>query len=261
MKIYEFGKQNPETIVLLHGGGLSWWNYAEAAKRLEESYHVVIPVLDGHADSEDAFVSIEKNAGRIIRYIEANCGGRILALCGLSLGAQVAVEILHQRQGICRFAMIESASLIPSRLTHLLIGPAVAGSFGLIKQNWFSRLQFRSLHIKESLYEDYVRDTCKLRKSDMIAFMKANTAYALPEDIGNVAANVYVVVGSREQRSMKQSAKLLAEKLPNAELHIMKGLHHGELSLNYPERYAQLLRQMIAKNPRNAVHSEGEGMK
>ena len=36
----EFGKQNQDTILLLHGGGLSWWNYREAAQKLAEQYHM-----------------------------------------------------------------------------------------------------------------------------------------------------------------------------------------------------------------------------
>ena len=35
MKYKEYGKGNSETIILLHGGGLSWWNYREAAEILK----------------------------------------------------------------------------------------------------------------------------------------------------------------------------------------------------------------------------------
>ena len=31
MKVKEYGDRNKETIMLLHGGGLSWWNYREVA--------------------------------------------------------------------------------------------------------------------------------------------------------------------------------------------------------------------------------------
>ena len=51
MTVIEYGQQNDHVILLLHGGGLSWWNYREAAKILSAQYHVVLPVLDGHADS------------------------------------------------------------------------------------------------------------------------------------------------------------------------------------------------------------------
>ena len=112
----EFGQQNPDVIMLLHGGGLSWWNYREVARKLAEQYHVVLPVLDGHADSDAPFRTIEENASRLISYIDAHFGGRVLAIGGLSLGGQVAVEMLSQRKDICRYALIESALVHRLRL-------------------------------------------------------------------------------------------------------------------------------------------------
>ena len=72
MKIIEYGKENEKVILLLHGGGLSWWNYREVAEHLKNEYHVVIPVLDGHANSDRDFTSIEANASEIISYIDEN---------------------------------------------------------------------------------------------------------------------------------------------------------------------------------------------
>ena len=48
MTIMEYGKHNPEVVILLHGGGLSWWNYREAAQKLAEQYHVVEVPLHQH---------------------------------------------------------------------------------------------------------------------------------------------------------------------------------------------------------------------
>ena len=72
MRVVEFGQQNPDVIMLLHGGGLSWWNYREAVQKLAEQYHVVLPVLDGHADSDAPFTTIEDNADRLISFLKAN---------------------------------------------------------------------------------------------------------------------------------------------------------------------------------------------
>ena len=38
MNIKEFGKENNEVVLLLHGGGLAWWNYKEAAEILSSDY-------------------------------------------------------------------------------------------------------------------------------------------------------------------------------------------------------------------------------
>ena len=31
MKYIEYGKENKNVIIILHGGGLSWWNYKEVS--------------------------------------------------------------------------------------------------------------------------------------------------------------------------------------------------------------------------------------
>ena len=158
MNVIEYGKQNNGIIMLLHGGGLSWWNYRAEAELLCGRYHVVLPILDGHADSDANFVSIEENADRIISYIDNEYGGSVLFIGGLSLGAQVLTEMLSRREGICRYAMIESASVIPSKMTNALIGPSFGLSYGLIQKKWFAKMQFQYLRIREDLFEDYYRD-------------------------------------------------------------------------------------------------------
>ena len=77
MNFKEYGNKNKDTIMLLHGGGLSQWNYREEAERLQESYHIIIPILDGHSDSDRRFTSIEDNAQEIIDYIENDYDGHI----------------------------------------------------------------------------------------------------------------------------------------------------------------------------------------
>ena len=62
MNYVEYGKENSDVIILLHGGGLSWWNYKEVAERLQTDYHVVLPILDGHAGCDKQFTTIENNA-------------------------------------------------------------------------------------------------------------------------------------------------------------------------------------------------------
>ena len=45
MHYVEFGKENNNIILLLHGGGLSWWNYEDVAKSLQKDYHVILPTI------------------------------------------------------------------------------------------------------------------------------------------------------------------------------------------------------------------------
>ena len=237
----EFGQQNPNVIMLLHGGGLSWWNYREAAQKLAEQYHVVLPVLDGHADSDTPFSTIEENADSLISYIDTHFGGQVLALGGLSLGGQIAVEMLSQRKDICRYALLESVLVKPMKLTHALIEPTFGMSYGLIKQKWFAKLQADFLGIPKALFDDYYRDTCAISKADMIAFLKANSIYTIKSGLSETKAKVKIVAGSREQKSIRDSAAMLHKAIPGSSLELLPGLRHGDLSLNKPEQYVAIL--------------------
>ena len=47
MKYKEFGAEHGDTLLLLHGGGLSWWNYREAAELLQVSEEAIYAELSG----------------------------------------------------------------------------------------------------------------------------------------------------------------------------------------------------------------------
>ena len=247
MRVQEFGQQNDPVILLLHGGGLSWWNYREVAKILSAQYHVVLPVLDGHADSDMPFTTIADNATRLISYIDTHFDGQVLAIGGLSLGGQVAVEMLAQRPDICRYALLESALVKPMKLTTALIGPTFGMSYGLIKQKWFAKLQAEYLGIPRVLFDDYFRDTCKIHKMDMIAFLKANSMYTIKPSLSETNAKVKIVAGSWEQKNIRDSAKLLYEAIPGSSMEILPCLRHGDLSINHPEAYVQMLTDWIGR--------------
>ena len=245
MNYMEYGKENTEVIVLLHGGGLSWWNYHEVAEELSSTYRVILPILDGHAKSDCDFKSIEDNAKKIIAFVEERFGGTVLLIGGLSLGGQIALEILSQKKDICRFALIESALVIPSKFTHAMIRPAFGSCYGLIKQKWFAKLQFKSLHIKKDLFEDYFRDTCEISKESMIAFLEANALYYLKPSLADCAAVSYVFVGEKESSTMKKSAKIISEMLPKSSLQVLPNMYHGEFSINNATEYASVVREMV----------------
>ena len=93
MKFTEYGKKDGDTVILLHGAGLSWWNYKREAELLADRFHVILPILDGHEDSDRPFTSIKSAAEEIIGFIDTCCGGSVLAIGGLSLGGQILLEI------------------------------------------------------------------------------------------------------------------------------------------------------------------------
>lgn len=228
-----------EVIILLHGGGLAPWNFHEEAERLKDRYHVDIPVLDGHSGSDRDFTTIEDNADEIISYIDEMYAGNVLMICGLSLGGQILVEILSKRKNICKYAIIESALVLPMRTTYALIRPTFSLCYPLIKKRWFARLQFHSLRMKEQFFDEYYRDSAAITKQNLISFLRANSDYKLKDSVEQCQAKVLIFVGGKESGIMRKSAEILHEKIPNSTLEILPGYYHGDLSINHSELYVE----------------------
>lgn len=244
MIVKEYGKSNKDIIMLLHGGGLSWWNYEEVSEILKSNYHVILPILDGHSGSDRDFTSIESNANEIIEYIDNNYNGNVKLIGGLSLGAQILLDILSKRDNICEYTIIESALVCPMKMTNILIESSINMSYGLINKKWFSKLQFKSLKIKEELFDKYYIDSSNITKDNMISFLKANSNYHLKNVKTNKSKSI-VMVGSKERPIMIKSAKIIHDELINSELEILSGYYHGDLSINHPNEYAEKVKKLI----------------
>ena len=245
MNYIEYGKENREVIVLLHGGGLSWWNYKEVAEMLQRDYRVILPILDGHAGSDRAFTTIEDNAAELIEFIKRELGGTVLMIGGLSLGGQVLLEVLSQCKNICKYAIVESALVVPSKFLRSMIKPAFGTCYGLIRYKWFSKLQFKSLRIKPDLFDEYYKDTCQITKENMVSFLSANSNYILKEAIADTGAKVCILVGQKENKKMRDSAQRIYDAIPGSSLVVLEGKYHGEYSLNCAEEYVQNLIKLL----------------
>ena len=195
---------------------MSWWNYEEVAKSLQKDYHIILPILDGHAESDRPFTTIEDNAAEIIEYIDKHLGGSVLLMGGLSLGGQILLEIF----GSC---------------------------YGLMQYKWFSKLQFKSLKIRDDLFESYYKDTCAISKKDMIDFLQANSLYSLKESIKDCTSKVHVFVGEKENAAIQKSAEKVHQALKGSVLQVLPGWYHGEFSINHGRNYANKIREIIGE--------------
>ena len=86
MKYFEFGQQNPELMVMLHGGGV-----LPVAREIAKLDHGVLVAYDAFNPDEPQtqFKSPRDEARRLGDYIVARNGGKIDILYGISYGCRV----------------------------------------------------------------------------------------------------------------------------------------------------------------------------
>lgn len=248
MKYKDFGKKDKPTIILLHGGGLSWWSLKEIISCLEENYHIVTPIIDGHGeDGETDFISIEDSATKLIEYIDSQFNGKVFAIGGLSIGAQIVTEVLSIRLGIAEYAVIESALVYPIKGITTLTVPSYKLFYRLVKKKWFSKLQSKTLFVPDKMFEQYYKDSLNITKQSLINITLSNGNYELKPSIANTESKVLIIVGEKELRIMKRSANRLHNIISGSRLFVAKNKGHGEISLVYIQEYIELLKSFIVE--------------
>jgi pimeloyl-ACP methyl ester carboxylesterase len=251
MKFKELGKPENPVIFLLHGEGLSWWSTESAARRLMKKYRVIMPVLDGHGeDAETEFISIENSAETLIHFIDRSFGGHIFALCGFSIGAQIAAQVLAERAEIAEYAVLESALVqsghsraweIPKALIQL--------SLRLMRLRPIARLAAKQRSLPDELFEPYYRDSQKISLASAVNMLRSSRNFHIPISLQNTRASVLILAGSRESIKMKLSSGLLKKAIPNSRIVISRGMRHGELSIARSGEYVHLLEEWFSKKP------------
>lgn len=245
MKFKEFGNQNLPTMIFLHGGGLSWWSLEKIVNNLKNDYHIVTPIIDGHGDdSETTFKSIEDSARKLMNYIDINCKGKVFFIGGLSIGAQIVVEVLSRRKDIAEFAVIESGLVLPIAYTNLMVSLSKV-TYGLINKKWFSKAQAKSLYVPKDMFDKYYEESCKMSKESLANITRSNGKYIIKESIKYTQAKVLVIVGEKELKIMKESAIVINDAILDSNLYVAKGMNHGEFSLLNSDLYIQILRDFI----------------
>ena len=261
MLFKEFGDKNKPAIILLHGGGLSWWSWKRQIDALQKDYRIIAPIIDGHGEDFGMnFISIENSAGQVVQYIRENLNGHVFAICGLSLGAQITVEILSRDKNIAEYAVIESALVYPIKTIVKLSLPMFSLSYGLIKKRWFAKLQANSMKLPEDLFADYYKDSMRMTKESLIQMTKSNGCYAIPADLKNTKAKTLILTGEKELTVIKKSAKRLNDTISGSSLLVVEKIGHGEISLTYADRYIELLNQFISADSAGSstvVQNEG----
>ena len=249
MKFHEFGdKENPH-IMLIHGGGNSWWNYLRQAKVLSKEYHVILPTLDVHGEEYNTeYVSTTDSAQKLILYINRNCNGQLFLLCGVSLGGQIVIEMLSLKADICQKAIIDGSICYPQPklekfciATVKLFGGLMFSRFSCKCQMVLLRLS-PNMRFPKEIENYYIHDMPLLKRNTLYTMYRTYMAeYQLKKDISKTKAQIMYCYGSKEMKCVKESAQLFKKLVPSCQIYEAKGYNHGYLAIYLPDEWLKVV--------------------
>ena len=216
-------------------------------------YRVILPTLNGHGEEYQLdYVSTEDSALEILDYIKANCGGKLFAIGGVSLGGQIAMELLSIDRDIADKAIIDGSLCIPQpRLAIIsiflvrLFGKLMFSKFSCKLQLSMMNKLYPKLAYPEELkdyYDYYLEDLPRPPIKTLVTIYKTYMErYKLKDTISASKAQVLYIYGEKESNYVKESARLFQQLHSNTILYEAKGYNHGYLSAYLPQEWINLV--------------------
>lgn len=249
MKFYEFGDKSLPHIMLIHGGGWSECLYLREARLMQNRYHVILPLLDGHGDERNnQYISTEDEADKIIEYINSNCDGKLFAISGVSLGAQIVIEVLSKKNDVAKKAIVESGVCIPSKAmlnTTKIIYKFFRKFIYSEKFNrWGIKFYPESMQLPAEIKEMYLKNISAMKNNE---FFLSYFNYKIKDSLRECVVDTEYWYGSKEVKLIKESAHLFKKYMKKCEIIELKGYNHAEISAYKPEEWVMKAEQFFDK--------------
>ena len=92
MRIYEYGLENPECILLIQPSLVTWDYFESVIPLLEKRYHLLIPALPGYDLKDDSqFSSVERIASALADEILHKGIQEVRTIYGCSMGGSIVL--------------------------------------------------------------------------------------------------------------------------------------------------------------------------
>ncbi len=235
--------ENPEkpVVVLLHGGGLSTWEWQPHIEVLQKDFAVVAVTIDGHGeDAEHPFISIEDSADKLISYIDDKYHGQVFGICGFCLGGQIAVQALSLRPDLARCVVLESVNIASSEKRAARSIKMMHTCYPLLQQRWFAKLQSGQYQVAKENADDFYNNVNGMLVESLENVYRSSLTFALPPQYKNNTAKALVLCGTKEKSSMQESARLLSSAKVDSMLKMIEKARHG-FSMKSPEEYLEIV--------------------
>ncbi|MCP2330818.1 alpha/beta fold hydrolase [Actinoalloteichus caeruleus] len=247
-----FGSGDP--VLLLHGAGVSGWMWRPLLEHLGRDLTAIVPDLPGFGRSAHRpYVSHQETVAELADLIRRTAP-RGAHVVGFSLGAQLAILLASHHPDLVLGTVVVSAETTPAPLPGTTLA-LVSATAPLARRAWFARAQARQLAIPADLMPDYVRDSAATTRETLVASVGENIRFTLPSAWSTVSTPVAVLVGEKERRLMRESARLTADQVQGDGPRTVEGAGH-DIPFTRPAVLATVIRETFGI-PTDGGHPPG----
>lgn len=212
-------KENPK-LLLLHGIGAGHRLWLRQIERFERTHFVLAPDLPGFTAGAVDDVSIPVIAKRLADQLASEEFDEI-SVCGISAGASVALALaLCDGPRISRLVL--SAPQV--RASRLMLGLQIA-IMALMPEKAIIKASQSMLNSDSGIAKAAAEDSRAMGKQGILAALRALKTLDLRADLPKIETQALILCGEKDRPNLP-AARMIAQALPNARLHVEPGAGH-----------------------------------
>src|SRR3569832_2006311 len=218
--MHTFGNRQSPKLLLLHGIGTGHRLWLRQIERFQNTHFVIAPDIPGLTAGGEGDVSIPAIAQRLADQLAAECVDKI-DVCGISAGASVALGLaLCEGPRIARLVL--SAPQV--RAPRLMLGLQIAITALMPEKTIISAS--RAMVSGDGKIAKAAAEDCRaMGKPGMLAALRSLRDLDLRDALPKIKARASIVCGDKDRTNLP-AARMIAQALPDAKLHVEPGAGH-----------------------------------
>lgn len=249
MTIYfkESGRDKPETIIFLHELNMAGWMWDEQVKAFSD-YHCIVPDLPDHGKSiNNSPFTIKNAAGQVRELIKEKVQKGRAHLVGISIGAQVILQILNDTPERVESAFISGALVNNSQPSDnfLELFDYLLDSYIPVKDHHLSIGSYiRCYGIPKNQRRNFIKSTHAIKSNIAREALIENILFKIPDKLDKTDIPVLIMAGEKDHHKIKESASILSGVLSNSKAFLAPRVGHV-WNMENPELFNDILRSWI----------------
>ena len=245
MNFVAYGNKNQRPLMLIHGlASTADLCFQPLLPYLRDEY-VILCELPGHcAACPREMTSLKRTIDDIEQYIVEKMNGYVYALCGFSMGATIAVELIARGRIKVERVLLDAPITIEMGwkarpfTRAFMVGTSRIKRGKPIPKFLLDRIMGKGNNsVIEMMYADITDQTIQ----NACRYLYH---YQIPERLREFSKPVLLWRGSEEPIPTKSEAKL-KEYLPQMVCEVFEGLGHGQFLHEHPKEYAEKLKRFL----------------
>ncbi|QBD75446.1 alpha/beta fold hydrolase [Ktedonosporobacter rubrisoli] len=236
----ESGQQDNQTVVLLHGLGMGYRFWELQLPFLSKRYHLLALDLPGFAGSVSSgpFTMIRAAAATVDLLDKQAIPAA--HLCGLSLGAMVALQIAIQSPGHVLSLILSAGQIQPdAQIMEEQFAAMAAVPEDVLFESFINFVPPQYEDLRQAAREDLQQTG----KQGLLAAMREASQVRFRQHLRQIRVPSLILCGSEDLVNL-EAAQELAETLPHAQLAIIAGVGHA-WNLEKPDEFARMVDDFV----------------